>query len=295
MQAASGTRGSEAYSNNDLDLDMLLAVELNSSLATILPNRNIDFWVTYAGFNLRDQIRQGETVPLQFTYEPADCRIFFTPHTVYNFENLWNYVIDAIWRNPSLCVQGPSLASTGTNTTGPAADPYPQVVGDVGSVVALAPGTNDVSTPTTYDGSNVTSANTFNNFINDGTTASGACSCDRTSTCVSVNTCSKGQVTAVGKQCRRSCNNLPNQCGNGNHCVSLSSSSGYCESNAATFSLGHCSSSTNPKKPASTNKAGAVPNNLPYALPGSNAKPQVSPGSPSIGHAVKAGISPWEG
>ena len=155
MQAVGGSRGSEAYSNNDLDLDMLSGVELNSSLAAVLPNRNVDFWVTYAGFNLRDQIRRGETVPLQFTYEPADCRIFYTPRTVYNFENLWNYLIDAMWRNPSLCVQGPTSPSTSTNTTGPSADPNPQDSGDVGSIVALAPGTNDISTPTNYDMNNI--------------------------------------------------------------------------------------------------------------------------------------------
>jgi hypothetical protein len=56
--------------------------------------------------NLRDQVRKGQTTPLQFAYEPADCRIYFTPKTIANYTALWQYAADAVWNNPALCVEG---------------------------------------------------------------------------------------------------------------------------------------------------------------------------------------------
>lgn len=106
MQVPAGTRGAESYSSFDLDADMEFAMQVNASTNSSLPDRDVDFYITYAGFNIKDAVRQESDVPLQFTYEPADCRIFYTVNTVYNYENLWNYVVDAFWRNPSLCIAG---------------------------------------------------------------------------------------------------------------------------------------------------------------------------------------------
>lgn len=121
MQVPSGTRGAELYSSADLDSDMENAININTSVKTGLPDRDVDFFITYAGFNLKDSVRKGDNMPLQFTYEAADCRIFYTLNTVYNYQNLWNYVVDAIWRNPSLCIAGSKeyAGSTNTDTTGP--------------------------------------------------------------------------------------------------------------------------------------------------------------------------------
>ncbi|KAL8698577.1 MAG: hypothetical protein Q9201_006494 [Fulgogasparrea decipioides] len=125
MQIPAGTRGAEAYSALSLDYDISFAASINSTAAALLPqDREIDFSITYAGFNLRDAVRKNDPTPLQFQDEPADCRIFYTAPTVYNFENLWNYVIDAMWRNPSLCIAGsasPFDPSTASNS--PAAPP----------------------------------------------------------------------------------------------------------------------------------------------------------------------------
>lgn len=64
-------------------------------------------------------------MPLQFTYEAADCRIFLTPNTFNNFTNLWHYAADAIWTSPGLCVQG----STGFATSGSSSGhPAPSLV-----------------------------------------------------------------------------------------------------------------------------------------------------------------------
>jgi hypothetical protein len=78
--------------------------------------------INYAQINLRDQIRKGETIPLQFTYEAANCRIFYTPQTFYNYTALWKYAADAIWSNSTkFCVKNSTGFATtnGSDTAGP--------------------------------------------------------------------------------------------------------------------------------------------------------------------------------
>ena len=124
MQAVAGSRGAQYYEAADIDSDTSLAEAINASVTADLPDRNIEFRIDVAGFNLRDQIRRGENFPLQFAYEAADCRIFFTLQTFNNYAALWQYAADAIWTNPKLCVQGstnqPSAGNT-TDTVGPSA------------------------------------------------------------------------------------------------------------------------------------------------------------------------------
>jgi hypothetical protein len=124
MQAPSGTRGALMYSTDDLDSDISLTQNLlaqrGSPNATFLPNRTeaLDVYVLFASINLRDQVRRDETTPLQFAYEAADCRIFYTPQTVYNYTALWQYAVDATWSNSSRCVEGSTgFATTGANKT----------------------------------------------------------------------------------------------------------------------------------------------------------------------------------
>ncbi|KAJ5511769.1 Interphotoreceptor retinol-binding [Penicillium expansum] len=110
MQSPAGTRGASGYSNDQLDNDIALAKEQDPSLGSRLPDRTLDYYISYASVNLRDQVRQDDTerTPLQFLYQPADCRIFYTPQTWYNFTNLWNYAAEATWQNPALCALSPS-------------------------------------------------------------------------------------------------------------------------------------------------------------------------------------------
>lgn len=45
--------------------------------------------------------------PLQFLYEPASCRFFYTPGMVMWPELVWQYAVNATWSDPeSLCVSG---------------------------------------------------------------------------------------------------------------------------------------------------------------------------------------------
>lgn len=118
MQAPSGSRGAQFYSTFDLDLDFQVASKINTTAGDVLPSREEDVWISSAGITLRDQVRKGEDIPLQFLYEAANCRVFYTPQTFYNFTNLWKYAADAIWSKPELCVKD----STGYATNGTSSD-----------------------------------------------------------------------------------------------------------------------------------------------------------------------------
>ncbi|KAI1359747.1 hypothetical protein F5Y08DRAFT_349398 [Xylaria arbuscula] len=124
MQAPSGSRGASVYGLDVLDSNIEFAQRLlqwiESPNATFLPNRTLanDVFVLDATVNLRDQVRRDQSTPLQFAYLPADCRIYFTPQTVYNNTGLWQYAADAIWSNSSLCLPG-STGHTDSISAGP--------------------------------------------------------------------------------------------------------------------------------------------------------------------------------
>jgi hypothetical protein len=125
MQAPAGTRGALSYDTVSLDIDIGIAETINITTAGYLPDRAEDqaVWISTASFNMRDQVRNGENIPLQFVYEAANCRIFYTFNTIYNYANLWQYAANAIWSNPGLCVQGSTgyatTNGTASNTQGP--------------------------------------------------------------------------------------------------------------------------------------------------------------------------------
>ena len=69
-------------------------------------------------------MRKGETTPLQFKYEAADCRIYYTVSNIYNMTRLWHDVAAAAFEDSSLCVDG-SQGFSATNNTSPKAPPKP--------------------------------------------------------------------------------------------------------------------------------------------------------------------------
>lgn len=118
MQAAAGTRGAASYDAATLDRDFAVASAISDKAAAALPARNeSSFYYTYAGFNLRDQMRPDGTTPLQFLYEAANCRIYFTLANVYNYTRLWQDAASAIWNDTSLCVVGSTGYATSGNST----------------------------------------------------------------------------------------------------------------------------------------------------------------------------------
>ena len=125
MQAVAGTRGARSYSVTDLDNDMFQAISFNESIESALPSSHLnylEFWITSAGINLRDQIRKGENVPLQFTYEAASCRIYWTFDNFDDFSRLWQDAADALWSKTGMsCVPDSTIFASNkdTDTVGP--------------------------------------------------------------------------------------------------------------------------------------------------------------------------------
>jgi Peptidase family S41 len=124
MQARSGSRGAEFYTIDDLDPDFQVAGQINATAGALLPPRTEDVWIHYMGINIKDQIGEGEDTPLHFLYSAADCRIFSTPETFWNFTNLWKYAASAIWANSELCVaDSTGHGSSSRNITKPTSAP----------------------------------------------------------------------------------------------------------------------------------------------------------------------------
>ena len=149
MQAPSGTRGAEFYSFADINIDIRVAEIISEPAGNSLPKREDDMVVSYAGVNLRDQMRKNENVPLQFVYEAANCRIFFTPQTFSDYSKLWQYAADAIWSKPELCINGSAGYASGSNTTstqGPPKDVTsyePTLASGMSAIVKLSGATPD--------------------------------------------------------------------------------------------------------------------------------------------------------
>lgn len=56
--------------------------------------------------NLRDHMRIGEEeTPLEFIYEAADCRLFYTADMIFDVEAVWKKTADARWSDKKVCVE----------------------------------------------------------------------------------------------------------------------------------------------------------------------------------------------
>jgi hypothetical protein len=116
MQAVSGTRGAALYSGDSLDIDINTAVSMNETAQASLPLRgdltDSGMVVTWAGFNLRDQVAKNATLPNQMRYLPANCRIYWTFSNFDNYTRLWHDVHTAMYEDNSLCVPSSTNATT---------------------------------------------------------------------------------------------------------------------------------------------------------------------------------------
>jgi hypothetical protein len=66
--------------------------------------------------NFRDGIRENDTsnTPLQFVYEPSDCRILYTKPMTVDVTTIWKAVADTTWGGKSHCIAG-GLGGYATN------------------------------------------------------------------------------------------------------------------------------------------------------------------------------------
>ncbi|KAI9767093.1 MAG: hypothetical protein M1840_005882 [Geoglossum simile] len=253
MQAPSGSRGARIYPTYVLDANIdfvqLLLTNQSSPQVNFLPNRteSHDVYVTYASINLLDQVRKDETTPLQFAYQAADCRIFYTPQTVYNYTALWQYAADAIWSKPSLCVQGSTgFATTGTNKTDFVGPPS----GTPGTFTNLTTQLSAFNSSTRY----LTSLNDGlgaafkprNSYAATAQTCNGPSDCVGGFVCATVNTCLGSGKVGPSSQCLPKCFVSLAPCRNGGRCQ-LQSSTGTAVG-SQQLQQGFCAPAANAQK-----------------------------------------------
>ena len=250
MQAVAGTRGALSYDTFSLDDDIYEAIIFNDSASAALPSSHyaeeIDFFVTSAYFNLRDQIRQGpdEYFPQQFAYEAANCRIYWTMSTFNNFRNLWQYAADAIWTKPELCVKdSANYPSSGkTDTVGPS-ESQKDAWDPIRPIVAPLTPTNSSSNEQTSDDKNAVLSSEYQSLYGGpdydneigldllnqksktldkhcDTKKANPCAPRSQETCVGVSFCENG-VYKDDTQCKR-------QCTQNSDCTSVNGQATFC-------------------------------------------------------------------
>lgn len=125
MQAVSGTKGGEVISSSDLPKNGQDILNVTASIsATEIKNDNIKALanvqqiLTRAGdggtrVQTQDQIRKGDVnaTPLQYIYEAADCRIFYTADSYANPQSAWRQALDA-FQDDKKCVDGSTKHSS---------------------------------------------------------------------------------------------------------------------------------------------------------------------------------------
>ena len=248
MQIASGTRGAQIYLAQNIDDDVAVAEYFNATTADYLPDRETDVLVTFLSVNLRDQIREEkQDVPVQFLYDAADCRIFYTAETWSDYSSLWSYAISAI-SNPKLCVAG-STGYSSTNTGSQAATPPPASKAPANSVF----GTDNQFT-------NIFSGQEQGRFVPKSGTAAGA-----------------------ARPASQSCNNHGNGCPFGRCSFKTSEGSHPYNGRTIEFRSGTCPSN---QAPSSGISALVTKQNEPAEIHGDGDKKKGG-GSGSIADAVK--------
>lgn len=136
MQGVGGTKGAQVFAWDDIQVRMQAVYFLGSpeqqaeynktdlgrtAFATQLFTRSAyQNGQIAGGVNLKDNLRKGDAskTPLEFIYEAADCRMFFTAGMVSDVTQVWKGVADRMFRNGTgmgmgMCVQG----STGDKTS----------------------------------------------------------------------------------------------------------------------------------------------------------------------------------
>jgi len=119
IQAIGGVKGTNNYGFSFIQQNVQWAIDYEPSLNTsILGTDYSDYLVfsrsTSNGVNVRDGLRRNDTsgIALQFIYEEADCRLYYTPEMTTDITSLWKTAADTQWGNKGKCVNTPSYGES---------------------------------------------------------------------------------------------------------------------------------------------------------------------------------------
>jgi hypothetical protein len=110
IQAVGGVKGANVFQWGYIQQYATQAITLNntiqdSALKEYYSGKAISR--AYAnGINVRDAVRLNDDsgIALQFKYEEADCRLYYTPEMTVNAAAIWKAAADAQWSDPNKCI-----------------------------------------------------------------------------------------------------------------------------------------------------------------------------------------------
>jgi len=114
IQAIGGVKGVNNYQYGFIQQLAQYAIRFQPSLNESMLRKDYFSDLPYnrasggPGVNTRDGLRQNDTsgVPLQFMYEEADCRLYYTPEMTVDASSIWKAAADAQWNGKGSCVSG---------------------------------------------------------------------------------------------------------------------------------------------------------------------------------------------
>ena len=117
IQAVGGVKGTNNYAYTYINAFASLAQSLAEQSIKSAVNKAVRPYlgpfvfnraVSAPSVNSRDGIRRNDNsgVALQFKYEEADCRLFYTPEMTTDASAIWKAVADAKWGKKGKCVEG---------------------------------------------------------------------------------------------------------------------------------------------------------------------------------------------
>ncbi|KAI4651155.1 uncharacterized protein J4E79_009354 [Alternaria viburni] len=119
IQAIGGVKGVNNFAFGYIQQTVQYAVRFDPALNSSILREDYYSDLVYArsvggggAVNTRDGLRANDTsgVSLQFQYEEADCRLYFTPEMTVDITALWKAAADAQWSNNGKCVNGARYA-----------------------------------------------------------------------------------------------------------------------------------------------------------------------------------------
>ncbi|KAL7623818.1 hypothetical protein AAE478_005374 [Parahypoxylon ruwenzoriense] len=136
MQSVGGVEGSQVLMFSEIAGISAAAINLVSDQAEVRQLATGELGVLAQGYavqralnpaspgsiNFKNAFAPSDSqTPLQFTYEPANCRFFYTPAMVSSAELVWKYAVDATWTDPDIfCVQGSQVPVNTSKAVDPA-------------------------------------------------------------------------------------------------------------------------------------------------------------------------------
>ncbi|KAI2462865.1 hypothetical protein F4781DRAFT_418581 [Annulohypoxylon bovei var. microspora] len=169
MQSIGGTEGSQVLTFSEISQISALAMSAVTDPAQSQQLQGSELGVIAQGYAVKRALSQDSPgsinfknafapsdsqTPLQFLYEAANCRFFYTPEMITSAELTWQYAVNATWTDPATyCVQGSMVPVNMSKAVDPAFENVP--TGNTGN--------NGTSGTNGSDGANGDNGNNANN------------------------------------------------------------------------------------------------------------------------------------